>query len=920
MTGSWMPLVILGLPLAGAGLPALAERNASHTRVVALAIVPVVCALACLAWAGTAVFDGQVPHFRVSWIGSLDLAISLRLDGLSLLFAGLILGIGILVLLYARYYLGPDEPFRRFCVLLLLFMGAMTGIALSDDLLLLVLFWESTSLASFLLVGFRHHRPDARAGARMALTVTGLGGLSLLAGVMLLHEITGTSAISELNAMGTQVRADSRYGAALALVLLGAFTKSAQVPFHFWLPGAMAAPTPVSAYLHSATMVKAGVFLLARLYPALAGSDAWFYAVGGTGLATLVFAAWQALFRHDVKSLLAYSTISHLGLLMLLLGLNSPLAAVAAVFHVINHATFKASLFMAAGIIDHETGTRDMRRINGLWRHMPATAWLATVAAGAMAGIPFLNGFLSKEMLFAETLSLGHPGMLSFAVPAVVTLAGVFGVAYSTRFVHDVFFNGEPIGLDRTPHDPPRWMRVPVEVLVVLCILVGVAPAVTVGPILDVAARGLLGAQPPGYSLAIWHGFTAPLAMSVVAFAGGGALYFWLQKRRNLHGHVAGTWTGHRAFEWTLGVTVRGAAIVLRLATTPGLRAQVSVLLAFALAAAIGPFVTASWNVRVSVYTPINGILAAGCIVLVVAAAATVVLHRERLAALILVSAVGLMIAGTFAYASAPDLALTQLVVEAATVLLMLSALPHLSSTPDREPSRARRLCDGAIAAAVGLALATAAWWMMTRGGTSISSALAALAVPGGGGTNVVNVILVDFRGFDTFGEITVLVIGALGISAMLSRFLERDGRAAAPSWLPVLLAHLLVPLSFVLALHLFLRGHQLPGGGFVAGLVVGGALVFGAQNAPAVARVVDRIDASRLSAIGLVIASVTGLGAWGFGRPFLTSAHGEAGLGVFGTLHWASAALFDLGVSLVVAGIVLGVLTAMDRLAPETV
>ena len=288
----------------------------------------------------------------------------------------------------------------------------------------------------------------------------------------------------------------------------------------------MAAPTPVSAYLHSATMVKAGVFLLARLYPALADSELWFYLVSLTGLTTLLVGAGMALFQHDLKGLLAFSTISHLGLIVLLLGLNTPLSNVAAVFHIINHATFKASLFMAAGIIDHETGSRDMRRINGMWKYLPHTAVLAMVASSAMAGVPLLNGFLSKEMFFGETLQQHLLGSFSWVIPAAATLAGVFSVAYSLRFIHDVFFNGEPINLPKyPPHEPPRYMKIPVEILVFLCLLVGMLPAYTVAPLLAVAAKASLGGVLPEYSLAIWHGFNLPLAMSCVALVGGILVY-----------------------------------------------------------------------------------------------------------------------------------------------------------------------------------------------------------------------------------------------------------------------------------------------------------------------------------------------------------------------------------------------------------
>ena len=360
----------------------------------------------------------------------------------------------------------------------------------------------------------------------MALTVTGAGGLALLAGFLLIGDIVGTYDIGVIIDSANTIREHSLYPVVLVLVLIGAFTKSAQFPFHFWLPHAMAAPTPVSAYLHSATMVKAGIFLLALLYPVLAGTELWFLLVSLAGLATFLLGAYVAMFKHDLKGVLAYSTISHLGLITLLLGLNTELAAVAALFHIMNHAVFKASLFMAAGIIDHETGTRDMRELSGLWRFMPYTATLTMVSALSMAGIPLFNGFLSKEMFFAETLEQAVFGSLSWMVPIFATVGGVLSVAYSLRFIQDVFFKGEPEALPKTPKEPPILMMLPIALLAVLCILVGVFPGFMAGDLLAISASTLFPASSlPYYSLSIWHGLNIPLLMSVIAIVGGVVLY-----------------------------------------------------------------------------------------------------------------------------------------------------------------------------------------------------------------------------------------------------------------------------------------------------------------------------------------------------------------------------------------------------------
>ncbi|MFN7271083.1 MAG: proton-conducting transporter membrane subunit, partial [Gammaproteobacteria bacterium] len=499
-------LAALALPWLAA-LALFALPNGRRNTAAAIAGGATLLAAGLLALSGPAVFAGDIPRFSWPWLPFEGAGFGLRVDGLAWTFAMLVLGIGALVVLYARYYLSADDPMARFYALFMVFMGAMLGLVLADNLLLLVVFWELTSISSFLLIGYWQDRADARRGARLSLTITALGGLALLAGVLLLGSIVGSFQLDAVLAAGDTVRAHPWYAPTVLLILLGAFSKSAQFPLHFWLPQAMAAPTPVSAYLHSATLVKAGVFLIARLHPTLAGTDLWFYVVSLTGLATLVTGAYIAMFQHDLKGLLAYSTISHLGLITLLFGLSTPLATVAGVFHILNHAAFKASLFMAAGVIDHETGSRDMRRLHGLWRYMPLTAVLAIVASAAMAGVPLLNGFLSKEMFFVETLQLGSRPLLAAAIPVLATVAAAFSVAYSLRFIHDVFWNGEPVGLPRKPHDPPFWMLVPIGTLAALCLLVGILPALTVGPLLAVTATPVVGGTLPDYSLAIWHGF-----------------------------------------------------------------------------------------------------------------------------------------------------------------------------------------------------------------------------------------------------------------------------------------------------------------------------------------------------------------------------------------------------------------------------
>jgi multicomponent K+:H+ antiporter subunit A len=915
-------LAIVLVPLVlGTTLAPLAARRSRAAAAWAAAAVT----LAALAIVGTqagAVFAGESPRVSWPWVSHIGLDLALRLDGLALLFALLILAIGLLVILYAHYYLSERDPAGKFFGLLMLFMAAMLGIVLADNLLLLVVFWELTSVSSFLLVGYWSDRADARQGARMALTVTGAGGLALLAGVLILGAIAGTYDISALEATRERVQADPLFPVALLLILVGAFTKSAQVPFHFWLPEAMAAPTPASAYLHSATMVKAGIFLLLRLYPVLGGNALFEYVVVTVGLVTMVFGAYVAIFKHDLKGLLAYSTISHLGLIVFLIGLDSPLSSVAAVFHVVNHATFKASLFMAAGIIDHECGTRDMRRINGLWKVMPYTATLAIVAAAAMAGVPLLNGFLSKEMFFAEALELRDLGLLGTIAPFAATLGGAFGVAYSARFIHDVFWNGAPRDLPKSPHEPPRFMKLPVEILVVVCVVVGMAPALTVAPLVGLAARDVFGAPLPDFSIAIWHGFTWPLAMSAIAFAGGLALYWALARRYNLHLHAPSGWTARLVFTRKINAVFALARHVTRAFDSGSLQRQLALLVTAAVVLAGVPLVASGLAFGARPLLPVPPLAAVAWLVLVAAALACVLLHRDRLVAVVLVGAVGLVVATAFLYLSAPDLALTQLSVEVVTTVLLLMALALLPRRSPRESSAGRRLRDAMLAGTAGVGLAAVAFAAMTRDLESISWYFMENTVSKGGGANAVNVILVDFRGFDTYGEITVLAIAALGVAALMTGMraqrsaTDPDGRVWDPQRFPLVFtiaARWMLPFALVVSVYVFLRGHNSPGGGFVAGLVTASALVMH-YMAYGFARTDARlgIDFARVAGIGLAVAGATGLGALFFGQPFLTSAQGHPAIALLGEVPLATAALFDLGVYLVVVGGTLLTLVAL--------
>src|SRR5690625_11745 len=642
---------------------------------------------------------------------------------------------------------------------------------------------------------------------------------------------------------------------------------------------------------------------MARLWPVLAGTDALFLIVGGAGIITLLLGAYVAIFENDLKGLLAYSTISHLGLITLLLGMNSELALVAAIFHIMNHATFKASLFMAVGIIDHETGTRDIRRLSGLHRSMPFTTRLAMVAAAAMAGVPLLDGFLSKQMFFAEALACqsSAPLLLDIA-PLAAMIGSAVGVTYSLRFIHGAFFGPEAKDLPRPPKEPPSWMRFPVEVLVLACIVVGILPAATVGPFLHYAVDAILGSNAPEYSLSLWHGFTTPLVMSLIAFLAGVVLYLLLQNR--LRQGIAfppliPRLDGRRLFEvtmvfvsWRLSRFLEGVLGTRRL--QPQLRLVVCAAVAaggltvYLRGAGPGNLAPAPVDPALALIWAVGGACALG-------AAWQAKFHR--LAALMLMGVAGLVLCVTFVWFSAPDLALTQLLVEVVTTVLLLLGLRWLPKRFETAETRqqdvitvTRRTVDVAIATAAGAAMAALAFAVMTRMPPDLlAQHFLARSYTEGGGTNVVNVILVDFRGFDTLAEITVLAAVALTAFALLRRFRpasdsvqvpeqqldqqaieiahpNRDVGDTVSDWLllPWLISRVLFPVIAIVALFLLLRGHDLPGGGFAAGLTASIAIILqymmgGTHWIEARLRVLPL----RWMGAGLLLAAGTGLAAW---------------------------------------------------------
>jgi multicomponent K+:H+ antiporter subunit A len=920
--------LIAAMPFIGALLVALTARS-GRNAVAAVALAANGLALLGLLLRAPAVLDGEVIIEQAQWLPALGLSASFRLDGLGLLFAGLILGMGLLINLYARFYLYKDEPAGLFHTYLMLFQGAMTGIVLSENILLLLVFWELTSLSSFLLIGWWRHLPEGRQGARMALVVTGGGGLALIGGMLILGNIAGSYELTDILAAGDAIRAHPMYLPALALILIGAFTKSAQFPFHFWLPHAMAAPTPVSAYLHSATMVKAGLFLLARLSPALAGTEAWIVTVTLTGAVTMLLGAVIANFKDDLKAVLAFSTVSHLGLITMLLGMSTQAAAVAAVFHIICHATFKAALFMQAGIIDHAAHTRSIARLGGLRRAMPLTFVLTTVAALSMAGIPPLNGFLSKEMMLEEAVHETLLG-LPWLVPLIAAVAAAFSVGYSFRLIAQVFL-GAPRDPSVHAHDPGPGLWAGPALLVMLVIGIGLFPMGLAAPLVD-AAAGAVAGEPVQAKIKMWHGLNAALFISIFATGAGLVLL-------GLHAALQARWDGSprpegkAIFDATVGrvvVTARRLTDGLhdgRMARTMGL--AVAAIVAVATAA----FLTGDHGPGQRTLTPMPAVAVVGWGLACVATLVLFRVHRDRLLALVIVAVVGLVLSAGFALMSAPDLALTQIAVEVVTVILMLLSLVFLPKQTPADLTQPRQTFNLAVAAVAGMAVAALAFALMMRDAAfdPISLWHLANAKPGGGGTNAVNVIIVDFRGFDTYGEIIVLGIAALVIFAMTEALL-RPGPANERllSWRPdipeagdrhplvlAVGARLILPIALVIAVYIFLRGHNQPGGGFVAGLIVAIALLVQYMASGfgwAQARL--KVDYHALIGAGVVIAGLTGMGAWANGLPFLTSAFGYFDVWPVGEFELATAALFDLGVFLTVLGAVMLALASLSRIA----
>ena len=922
--------LIVALPFLGALLPGLMN---STGRVACASVTFMVSLLAFIGLMThlPAVMAGELVTARLDWVPLLGLNVTLMLDGLGFFFAMLILGIGLLIIAYARFYLSREDNMGEFFTYLLLFQGAMVGIVLSDNILLLLVFWELTSLSSFLLIGYWKHLPEGRQGARMALTVTGMGGLAMIGGMLLLGQIVGSYDLSVILQNRNLIQASPMYLPALILILLGCFTKSAQFPFHFWLPHAMSAPTPVSAYLHSATMVKAGIFLMARMWPVLSGTPEWFMIVTTAGLITMVLGAVIALFKHDLKSLLAFSTVSHLGLITMLLGTGTAFGAMAAMFHILNHATFKAALFMSAGIIDHEAHTRDIRRLGGLRHLMPVTFVIASLAALSMAGIPLLNGFLSKEMMLEEATHTALFGM-PLLVPVMATIGSLFSAAYCFRFISHTFLGPQRDDYPATPHDPPVGLWLPPAILVVLVVAIGVAPFLA-EPFIKVVTASVLGdaAELPKAYFKIWHGLVPALYMSMIAVVGGllmllifkPALGVWDKAARPEAKHI---------FDTVIASAVSLARRIIAPLHDGAFTRYAAIMAVTVMAVSYHAWATGTVGAPTRSVQPANFVQIAGWLMLVAATCGLVVLHRNRLLSLILIGIVGLVVSVGFVFFSAPDLAMTQLTVEVVTIILLLLALNFLPNHTPVESSVLRRTRDGTVAVAAGLGAAALSYHYLLRDtiAPSISNFHLANSYKGGGGTNVVNVILVDFRGFDTYGEIIVLGIAALIIYALTEALLDGPVRARLLNRKPdqprsggmhpmmmVVVTRVIMPVVLMVGFYIFWRGHNVPGGGFIAGLVVSIAVVMQYMASGfswTSARL--RYPYHGVIGTGVLIAGLTGIGSWFFGKPFLTSDFTYVRIPPFEKFELATAALFDLGVFLAVVGAVMLSLESFSRLS----
>ncbi len=902
-----------------------------------------------------AIQAGEDTVSTVSWIPSLGIDITLVLDGLSLLFVLLITGMGTLVVLYSIYYLKKrTEEIRNFYIYLMMFMGAMLGVVLSDNLMVLYGFWEVTSISSFLLIAFWHRREKSRYGALKSMLITVFGGLAMFAGFNLLYVMTGTFSIREIIGQVDMLTSHQLFIPAMLLILLGAFTKSAQFPFHIWLPDAMEAPTPVSAYLHSATMVKAGLYLVARMSPIFAGQSEWFWIVSLTGLITLIFGSFKAIKQTDLKAMLAYSTISQLGMIMCLLGLGSAaaffpgteesifysMATTAAIFHLINHAIFKGSLFMVVGIVDHETNTRDLRKLGGLMSLMPVTFSIALIGTFSMAGLPPFNGFLSKEMFFTSVLNIREfdisnmqSWMMMFAVIAWV--ASVFTFVYSMILVMKTFTGKLQVEkLDKIPHEAPLGLLISPVILASLAVIFGLFPNLLAYSLIEPAMASIhKGLLSPGdtfdVSIHMWHGWTPEIFMTLGVVIVGTLLFRGYKRFRIMDREWGGKISLNRFYDGSLRLLERGSNRVTNLYMTGSIRHYLIYIFGFFIIA-LGSTMLLSEGIKFGMnqYAPVSFFEIVVIIVMLLAAIA-VPFARSRVVAILFTGAVGYMVTLLFVIFRAPDLALTQMIVETVSVTLFLLCFKFLPKLKKQVVKTRVKISNLIISIGVGITMTLIALAALGSSPfTPISEFFIEHSHDLAGGNNVVNVILVDFRGFDTLFEIMVLGIASLAIYGLIQLRLEpgdidnkllksKTKRATlqrkSNDVILKTVSKVVVLMIITFSLYLFFAGHNNPGGGFIGALMTSAALIllaiaFGMDMIRKVLPVNYRI----LTAVGLLIAILTAVGSMVFDAPFLSHSFGHFNLPIMGDTELATAVLFDLGVYLAVVGVTMNIILSI--------